>query len=237
MIVAEAARKFPVRVQMPELCKYVIAELTPSFRDTVTTGTVKANLALSQMSGLLHELLSLNSDNTNRWMLGGPGATAASFEYPLEKTLRQSDEWLAFLRAIGDAAGQTERKEQPPVVASSEPTLKWQDIEVVFLSEHSVQVFVGGKPSPSCKYSELGFEDRKSGKPMLAWETLCEMARTGGTIPRPLPGSDKTKVQKRIEEIRKKLKAYFKIESDPIPFSGHTYQTTFKIRLGTSFDS
>lgn len=146
-------------------------------------------------------------------------------------------EWLAFERAISDAEAKAQGKEQPQVVASQTPPLTWQDIEIVFLSEHSVQVFLSGKPGQAYNYAEFGFEDRRSGKPIAAWDILFKMTQSGGAIPRPLPGKDKSKRQKRIEEIREKLKAHFKIETDPIPFNGNTYQASFKIRRGLSFDS
>jgi hypothetical protein len=50
-----------------------------------------------------------------------------------------------------------------------------------------------------------------------------------GTIPRPSAGKDRAMIQKRIEEIREKLRGYFKIEGDPIPFNDNMYQASFKI--------
>jgi len=66
---------------------------------------------------------------------------------------------------------------------------------------------------------------------------LREIAKTSGTIPRPLAGKDRAMIQKRIEEIREKLRGRFKIEDDPIPFNGNTYQASFKISCRPSFET
>jgi hypothetical protein len=112
----------------------------------------------------------------------------------------------------------------------------WPEIDVAFTSEERVEVCSGGRQK-TYNYHELGFVDRRNGKPNRAWIMLREMSGRGGTIPRPSPGKDKTIIQKRIEEIRKKMKTHFKIDDDPIPFNGNTYQASFKISRKPSYDT
>jgi hypothetical protein len=128
--------------------------------------------------------------------------------------------------------------QQPP-----ERVLKsWQEIEITFLSDHRVEICCGGANRKTYNYGDLGFQDRRSGKsrepkPARAWGMLCEIAKNNGTIPRPSPGKDRVMIQKRMEEIRKKLRHHFSPEDDPIPFKGNTYQASFRIRCGPSFNT
>lgn len=115
--------------------------------------------------------------------------------------------------------------------------LSWQEIEIAFLSEERVEIRSGSNCRTTYNYGELGFEDRRNGKPGLAWVTLRELARRGGDMPRPLPGKGRATLQKRIEEIREKLRSHFNIEGDPIPFNGSTYKASFKVGCRQSFDT
>lgn len=112
----------------------------------------------------------------------------------------------------------------------------WQEIEITFLSDHRVEICLGSNRE-NYNYGDLSFQDRRSGKENRAWITLREIARHNGTIPRPTAtGRDRAMFQKRIEEIRRKLRTHFGILADPIPLNGSTYQASFKISCGASFD-
>ena len=51
-------------------------------------------------------------------------------------------------------------------------------------------------------------------------------------------GEDWSKIEKRIQEIRKILRDYFGLPGDPIPFiEGGGYQSIFKIGCTRSFDA
>jgi hypothetical protein len=115
--------------------------------------------------------------------------------------------------------------------------LSWQEIEITFLSDERIEIQSGSNGRTTYNYGELGFEDRRNGKPSLAWEVLRELARRDGDMPRPPAGTPRAKIQKRIEEIREKLGSHFKIAGDPIPFNGNTYKASFKVGLRRSFDT
>ncbi len=104
VILAEAVRKFPDRKQMPELCEYVISEMTPIFCEAVQRGTLRADLALSESGGmgdLLHWLLVHNDDGPK-----SSGFSSLSDQaYRIEQEARKSEEWLYLARAIADAEG------------------------------------------------------------------------------------------------------------------------------------
>jgi len=112
----------------------------------------------------------------------------------------------------------------------------WQDIEIEFLSDERVQIRIGQRLE-TCNYSEMGFKDRRSGKPNLAWITLRLLAEQGGTI--KVAEKDRTweKVEKRIQGIRKSLRCYFELSSDPLPFvKGGGFRARFKIHTGPSYE-
>jgi len=114
----------------------------------------------------------------------------------------------------------------------------WNNIEISFLSDERVQIRDGQK-SETRNYAEFGFEDGRSEKPNLAWETLRTLAEQNGTLRQPTRQHETwPHVEKRIQDIRKVLRQYFDIPSDPIPYiEGTGYQVSFKIRCRRSYNS
>ena len=134
----------------------------------------------------------------------------------------------------------------------------WDAIKISFVSDERVQIHNGAN-SETRNYSELGFTDRRSGKPTKAWETLRLLATSGGMIRAGLDGSKAVKqrqgthgavqysevqgrawksVEKRMQEIRKVLRKHFEISADPIELiEGTGYQARFKINCSPSFDT
>jgi len=123
--------------------------------------------------------------------------------------------------------------------ASSDSTTvatEWSEIEIVFTSEHRIQVCIGpSRQTYNC--GDLGFEDRRTTNPNLAWMTLRELAESEGTIKHAsMKIGDWPKVEKRMQEIRKVLRKLFNTAADPIPFiPGTGYQALFKISCSRSY--
>jgi hypothetical protein len=125
--------------------------------------------------------------------------------------------------------------------ANAEFTAKsWDEIEISFLSDERVEIRTCGQPK-TYNYGELGLADhrggKRGGKPNLAWATLRTLAESDGILKQPPPGSARGRVEKRIQEIRNKLRTHFGIEADPIPLSSFTYRTSFKISCKRSYDT
>lgn len=127
---------------------------------------------------------------------------------------------------------------QPAKVANGADggATSWQAIEISFLSDERVQI-CNGASTETHNYAELGFADRRNGKPSQAWVTLRAMAEENGIIRNGAKtGVVWPKVEKRIQEIRKVLRKHFGITADPIPFvEGTGYQACFKIGCSPSF--
>jgi hypothetical protein len=112
----------------------------------------------------------------------------------------------------------------------------WDRIEILFLSDERVQIS-SGTNAESRNYCELGFADRRNGKPNLAWVTLRALAEGRGIIrDGAKTGVVWPKVEKRIQEIRTVLQKHFGITEDPLPLvKGTGYRARFKIGCGPSF--
>ena len=119
----------------------------------------------------------------------------------------------------------------------------WQDVTIEFTSDERIQV-KAATWSLTENYEGMGFENRTSGKPNLAWGTLRTLAENNGSIDVPL--KLRKTLEKRAQEIRKSLRAYFvkaqvaiPAESDPLPYDKRTktYAARFKLGLRPSYHS
>ena len=126
--------------------------------------------------------------------------------------------------------------------AASENGASWQNIEISFLSDERVQIRNGANIETR-NYGEFGFADRRAKqgarKHKQAWATLRAMAVQNGIVQDGAKmGADWSKVEKRIQEIRRVLRRRFGIAADPVPFiAGTGYRARFKISCGPSFDA
>jgi len=142
------------------------------------------------------------------------------------------------LHWMAEAIEQVARSSKNLCSSTKLQVANWEEIEIDFTSEERVQIRIG-KQLETCNYGELGFEDRRSGKPNRAWLLLRVLAAQGGTIREAVrTGEDWPKVEKRIQEIRKSLRNYFRLLDDPLPFvEGTGYRTRFAIRVARSYES
>ncbi len=106
----------------------------------------------------------------------------------------------------------------------------WDAIEIRFLGDHTVQIKVGHRMY-SQNYAEMGFEDRRGGRPNRQWAVLQTLACLSGTIPDDARnGKQWEAIAKSIERTRKLLHKHFRLSGDPLPYSkGVGYQARFKI--------
>ena len=112
----------------------------------------------------------------------------------------------------------------------------WGSIEILFLSDERVEVR-NGIQVETRNYAEMGFTDRRNGKPNQAWLLLRDLAESNGTIrDGRKSGQAWPKIEKRVQDMRKVLRQQFGISADPVPFvEGAGYQARFKIGCNRSF--
>jgi hypothetical protein len=158
---------------------------------------------------------------------GGAGASGSTVES------RHLEE--APTRSASTAVGKSDTALAPAKAEAAEEG--WPEIQIAFLSDERVEICHGDSSRKTYNYGELGFEDRRNGKPNRAWVMLREIAGQNGAMPRPPQGKNRAMIQKRIEEIREKLRNHFKIRTDPIPFNGNMYRASFKISRRPSFET
>jgi len=129
-----------------------------------------------------------------------------------------------------------------PVTTQSDdilPKAEWEDIEIRFLSEERVQIFIRGKAADTKNFAEMGFEDRRGsgGKPKQAWHLLKALSQNDGMIPAAAICGQQA-MQKRAQEVRDLLSSRFHITEDPLPFvEGRGYKTRFKISRSPACDT
>ncbi len=117
----------------------------------------------------------------------------------------------------------------------------WPELTIQFTSDHRVQVTVPGG-SYIENYAEMGFEDRKTKNPNVAWTMLRTIAEGSGRISTPPRGIPWSKVEKRVQEIRRTLRTYFEQRKivvptgDPLPFvTDQGYVAAFRLGVGLSY--
>jgi hypothetical protein len=109
----------------------------------------------------------------------------------IQRAFEQSPEWkeyedilLTLTETEVDPGTEGYRLETSISESSTEgrKELGWENIEISFISDDRVQVKIGSQVETR-NYAEMGFEDKRSGKPNHAWGVLRALARNGGVIP------------------------------------------------------
>ena len=134
-------------------------------------------------------------------------------------------------------AGEPDEKRLPTTRSFQVPEdSTWADVRIRFTDDHHVQVSIGDQ-SEVCSFASLGFEDGRGTrgvKPVLAWDTLRDLAIHDGSVKRPPEGtSGLTRLETSIQNIRKVLIAYVGIQENPILYcrQDKTYRTQFKVEF------
>ena len=116
----------------------------------------------------------------------------------------------------------------------------WKDIVVRFLGDHRIQVtaheHTAHKHTEVFNFVEAGFEDLRTKNPNSAWILLCRIAKRDGRLERPNQRKEIRKVEKDVQELKKRLRSLFGIDEDPfLPFRPtKTYQAKFNLSFPQS---
>ncbi len=160
----------------------------------------------------------------------------------IQRAFERSSEWQEFqgiMLEVADAQanGREDRSQGEANTSARNQTTEWESITIVFLSDERVQVEVDTQRK-TYNYAEMGFTDKRSGRPNQAWGLLRTLARAGGVIPNQARFSKEfIAMGKRIERLRATLRHHFGISSDPVPLDSNSgYGCRFHIRCAPSFD-
>ena len=107
------------------------------------------------------------------------------FRLKVEERIKESDVWREHLE---------ERLAYRDVPPERRPDFTWRDVTIRFISEHTVQISVGGSWQPPQNYKEMGFADGRTQNPSLRGRhcksslgdvepsSLCQLAASGRMI-------------------------------------------------------
>jgi hypothetical protein len=113
----------------------------------------------------------------------------------------------------------------------------WDQIQISFLSEHTIQVS-GSGPMEPLNYAEFGCQDRRTKRCNVVWSVFCQLAQENGIINRPKKPGDWRIVEKAMQRLRRILRHRFEISDDPVPYIKNVgYKARFKISCSRSFDT
>jgi hypothetical protein len=105
----------------------------------------------------------------------------------------------------------------------------WSDVVIRFVDGHSVSV-AAGEVTRTLHYAQLGMADGRNARPTRQWELLRAFAQGYGTLTWKSRDADRRN-QKRREYLARDLKAFFRIDGEPIVLTddGKGWRTVFRI--------
>ena len=104
---------------------------------------------------------------------------------------------------------------------------RWEDFIIYFLSDERVKISVRGMEE-ELSYSDIGFLDRRSGKPDSQWAFLRILSKNGGEVSwADADACDEFKKTK--ERLTARLQEFFRIDYDP--FLPYAETRSYKIKL------
>ena len=93
---------------------------------------------------------------------------------------------------------------------------KWSLLRIFMdIETNSCHISVGDGSSKTYSFTKMGFEDRKTRTPNQAWSMLGALQFDGG-IPVPQEKLERPRRYQQISDLRRRLKAFFGIKSDPL---------------------
>lgn len=104
---------------------------------------------------------------------------------------------------------------------------QWHEVEISFIDNENAKISAKSK-TESRHYSQLGFKDKRSGiKPVKSWNILLLF---GEKECLEFSHKDKEIFEKAVQDLRKRLKACFGIQDNPIILE-HGYKPKFKVSI------
>ncbi|MDH5528266.1 MAG: hypothetical protein OEY97_13300 [Nitrospirota bacterium] len=105
----------------------------------------------------------------------------------------------------------------------------WDDVTICFTDGHTVSVKVRGATG-RFNYTQMGLANSRNGEPTVQWRLLSGFADEGGDITWDSKYADRRN-KKRCELLSQDLKAFFRIDGDPIRAlpGGRGWRTRFSV--------
>lgn len=117
---------------------------------------------------------------------------------------------------------------EKPTYFATPADASWCDVRMRFLDGETVTVTVG-EEVVTLNYTQLGMASRRNGRPTRQWELLRIFAAGYGQFDWSNRQADR-RHQKQKELLSKRLRAFFRIDGEPIRAAGNGWQTRFSIQ-------
>lgn len=101
---------------------------------------------------------------------------------------------------------------------------QWHEVKISFIDNENVSIKIRDV-SQRKNYAEMGFKDQRTCKPVKSWNILLDFSEKECL---KYSQNSKSKTEKAVEDLRKRLKSYFCIQSDPIVLA-RGYKPVFEV--------
>lgn len=107
------------------------------------------------------------------------------------------------------------------------PDIEWKDIQIRFTDGNTVTINVG-EVTKRVTYAEMNMKQNNSGQPTVLWQLLRDFAEHDGRFDWNHPQASRH-IKQRVCRLRRTLKAYFGIHTDP--FFKYQKGVGYKVRF------
>jgi hypothetical protein len=136
--------------------------------------------------------------------------------------------WAESITPVMKSKGEGEIRISPLHISKE---IAWGDVSIRFISDESIEIRAG-VPFGIKNFAELGYQDKRSGKPDYKWEVLKLLAKSNGAISWK-DKSASSRWKPHIKTLRKRLKSYFGIQDDP--FYSYKKPGGYRAKFSISF--
>ena len=115
------------------------------------------------------------------------------------------------------------------------PVSSWEALEIKFVTEQQVILIANeasGVKRADATFVELGFINKKTKKPTVAWYFLYALAVNAGVIsPSNVTGYSRNKLAKHKQELKEQMQKVFRLDSDPFQeySTNRQYEAKFSV--------
>lgn len=102
---------------------------------------------------------------------------------------------------------------------------QWHEVNIYFIDSENVKISARDKTETK-HFFDMGFRKGKTCKPVKSWDALFAFSKKECLT---YSQSLKSKTEKDIQDLRKRLKAYFGIQDDPFILEHDGYKPVFKV--------
>lgn len=136
----------------------------------------------------------------------------------------------SLLGMISGQSGSKKKVSRPPIRFPTPPGIGWGDISIDLVSEDSVRICIAGITKRYTGF-DMGFTDQRRGDMLdRQWELLRLFAEKDGEFSSRTVGF-LPKFQKPIQTLNKKLRAFFRLDSNPINHYSKRFGWTTKFQI------